>query len=67
MKKTEFKIGETFSVGLLTLKCIKVNDKHKKCEQCFLAECWQCMDIAGNCMTTTREDKNEVIFVEVEE
>lgn len=65
--KKEFKIGEVFPLGLLKLKCVKVDDPHKQCDQCFLGECWQCSDIAGDCMSSIREDKQDVIFVKVEE
>lgn len=67
MKKTEFKIGETLQLGLLTLKCVKADYTYSRCEQCFLSDCCQCMDIAGNCRYNNREDKTDVIFKLVED
>lgn len=67
MKKKEFKIGEEFQLGLLRLKCIKTDDTYKQCDQCFLGECWQCSDIAGDCMSSIREDKQNVVFVKVDD
>lgn len=55
--KKEFQIGEVFPLGLLRLKCVKADDTYKQCDQCFLGECWQCSDIAGDCMSSIREDK----------
>lgn len=66
MGKKEFKIGEEFQLGLLRLKCVKADDTYKQCDQCFLGECWQCSDIAGDCMSSIREDKQNVVFVKVD-
>lgn len=67
MEKKEFQIGEVFQFGLLKLKCVKPYDIHKRCSHCFLVDCYQCMDIVGNCIHNIREDKTDVIFVKVEE
>lgn len=69
MKKTEFKVGKTFQLGLVKLR---VDIAKKKCLGCYFIKDKSCMqkDISkkiGFCDKIFREDRNDVIFVEVEE
>lgn len=62
MKRKEFKIGEIFQCGLINLK---VEKSGRICDGCyFLGGCKR--RITGACSAESREDKTDVIFVEVE-
>lgn len=63
MAKKEFKVGEVFQCGLIKLKCIKTNSLCDKCY--FIRRCNH--EITGYCFAECRKDKNDVIFVKVEE
>lgn len=69
MEKKEFKIGETFQYGLAKLKCVKAPCVRRKCYYCVLYYDWEdvCLgqDFVGECERRDREDKTDVIFVEV--
>lgn len=69
MKKKEFKIGETFQCGLIKLKVEKARSIASWCDGCFFH--FRCFKeivpaITGPCARTKREDKNDVVFVKVE-
>lgn len=65
MEKTEYKVGEEFQVGFKTLKCVE----GEGCEGCFLRErfldCCILKEFIGPCISYSREDGKDVIFVEV--
>lgn len=65
MEKTEYKVGEEFQIGFKTLKCVEGVD----CECCFLREkfldCYILEEFIGPCISYSREDSKDVIFVEV--
>lgn len=65
MAKKEFKIGETFQCGLIKLKVV---ESDVFCDDCYFREtgCINLKNILGLC-SLDREDKTNVIFVEVEE
>ena len=67
MAKTEFKIGQTFQCGHVKLKV----EKSKSCDKCFfnstMYECESNLYFMDSCIAKEREDKNDVIFVKVEE
>lgn len=71
MKKKEFKVGEVFQCGLIKLKVEKAS-KDCLCNRCFGCvffnrSCSGSMLLTGSCVAEWREDKTDVIFVEVEE
>lgn len=71
MKKKEFKVGEVLQCGLIKLKVEKAY-KDYLCNRCvgcvfFNRSCSGSMLLTGSCMAEYREDKIDVIFVEVEE
>ena len=65
MEKTEYKVGEEFQVGFKTLKCVE----GEGCGGCFLRErfldCCILEEFIGPCISYSREDGKDVIFVEV--
>lgn len=71
MAKTEYKVGETFQFGLKTLQCVEGEENF--CANCFLQSfsgdgCGFLNDhMVGGCSNFFREDKKNVIFIEVEE
>lgn len=72
MGKKEFKVGEVFQFGFAKLKVEKTDVKLcYQCEECFmydyLCNCKYLVDIIGSCEAKDREDKNDIIFVKVEE
>lgn len=70
MDRSEFKIGEVFQCGVVTLECIKRKSNYSHCEGCFFSDYGQCMDhkhVTGHCASVYREDKTDVIFIKVEE
>lgn len=70
MKKTEFKIGETFQCGLIKLKVEESRGESSCCDGCFFHfRCFKASTgvISGSCARTDREDKTDVIFVKVED
>jgi hypothetical protein len=69
MAKKEFKVGETFQCGLAKLKVVKA-EKVGTCTGCDLVGleyCTAVQEFIGSCYRGDREDKNDVIFVKVEE
>jgi hypothetical protein len=67
MEKKEFKIGEEFQCGLIKLKVEKEKNGCVGCVfVCVGGACKIAGIIAGNCTSEEREDKTDVIFVEVE-
>lgn len=68
MKKTEFKVGETFQCGLVKLK---VEEEINGCVGCVFIGVGEACKIAGllagNCIAGKREDGTDVIFVKVED
>lgn len=67
MAKKEFKIGETFQCGLVTLKCTKNTNA---CEGCFFDYPYGCgkdNDTIGSCLQEERVDKTSVIFAKVDD
>lgn len=66
--KKEYKIGETFQCGLVKLKCKKAING---CVGCFLCDIItfqdDCKILVGECDKRMREDKQDVIFVKVED
>ncbi len=69
MAKKEFKVGETFQCGLVKLKVVKA-EKVGTCTGCDLhglEYCTAVQEFIGSCYRADREDKNDVIFVKVEE
>lgn len=73
MKKKEFKVGEVFQCGFVKLKVERVNNI--SCSACFFKHICNSMgintrnlvSIKGECCEEFRDDKTDVIFVEVEE
>ena len=71
MANTEYKVDETFQFGLKTLKCVEGDG----CSECaFFNEVWDpsCLnkihvEYVGPCVKKDREDRTDVIFIEVEE
>lgn len=67
MERTEYKVGEEFQVGFKTLKCVE----GQVCEGCFLRgkflDCCILEEFIGPCISYSREDGKDVIFVEGEE
>ena len=71
MAKKEFKVGEVFQCGLIKLKVEKTNAKPcYQCEECFMYEhiynCNDLIDLVGSREGKKRDDKTDVVFVEVE-
>ncbi len=64
MAKTGYKVGETFQFGLKTLKCVEAGENR---EGCILTNNEDCNEFVGSCYPNTREDHEDVIFIEVEE
>lgn len=72
MPKKEFKVGEVFQCGLVKLrveegkgccKCIFYNQKYFKCDITQPA----LKKFLGSCSKNERKDKNNIIFIKVEE
>lgn len=64
------KIGEVFQLNGVKLKVEKAKYKgNKSCIGCFLynKECFDDVVFTGRCDAKGREDKTDVIFVEVED
>lgn len=61
----EYKVGEEFQIGFKTLKCVE----GEGCVGCFLRErfldCSILEEFIGPCISYSREDGRDVIFVEV--
>lgn len=69
MPKKEFKVGETFQCGLVKLRVVK-EERAGTCTGCDLHGlecCIAIQEFIGSCFRADREDKNDVIFVKVEE
>lgn len=69
MNKKEFKVGEIFQCGLITLKCEK-NDDTGLCDKCYFLnkdDCMDFFDLIGSCHSSKREDNTDVVFVKVED
>lgn len=71
MKKTEFKIGEEVSFGLIKLKVEKEKDT---CEGCFLFKVCSyglfdsfLISYVGYCREFERDDNTSVVFRKVED
>lgn len=62
MEKKEFAVGEEFQCGLIKLR---VEKGGKNCNKCYLRGSCK-YSITGPCSAEIREDKTDVIFVEVE-
>lgn len=71
MEKIEFKIGEILQCGSIKLKVEKVKGDNHLCNGCFfynsMYECENDKYFIGSCSSKEREDKNNVIFVKVED
>lgn len=65
MKNKEFKIGEVFQFGFIKLKCVESTTKD--CHGCVLSCTSPCRKFVGECAFYKRQDKKDVIFVEVKE
>lgn len=69
MSKKEFKIGEIFQLGKVSLRVEKSVGSHA-CSGCFFNVSVPCdySDIlVGSCIARDREDNQSVVFVEVKE
>lgn len=69
MEKKEYKIGEVFQFGRIKLKCEKYKNKKSPCFGCTFEHC-NCLYaqyFTGPCQDSIREDKTDVIFVEVKD
>lgn len=69
MAKKEFKVGEVFQCGLVKLRVVKP-EKVGTCTGCDLLGleyCTAVQEFIGSCYHGDREDKNDVIFVKVDE
>lgn len=68
MAKKEFKVGEVFQCGLVKLRVERIDDY--RCVECYL-NAFDChgelCGLVGICNGFDREDKQNVIFVKVEE
>lgn len=70
MVKKEFKIGEEFQFGLVKLKCVKCDIKKGYiCKNCFMnihdINCDYGLGFIGECESSKRDDKENVIFVKI--
>lgn len=61
----EYKVGEVFQFGKIKLKCVEV--AHPDCVGCILALTSPCHEFVGECAPHERQDKKNVIFIEVKE
>lgn len=67
MAKKEFKVGEIFKFGLMTLKVEKEKGELSCCK-CIFNHTYLCGNInefTGSCFSDEREDKQSVIFVRI--
>lgn len=68
MKKKEFEIGEEFKCGLVKLRCEKATSGCSGCVFYREGEFNDCSHIAlGKCDAYSRKDRQDVVFVEVED
>ena len=68
MAKTEFKVGETFQLGLVKVRVVK--DDVYSCSKCIFNGtklCGNIYPLTGSCFSDRREDGQDVIFVKVED
>ena len=69
MAKKEFKVGEVFQLGLINIKVEEA--VQVRCEECFVSNmkgtCGDYRDLVGSCLERNREDKRNVVFVNVED
>lgn len=63
--KTEYKVGEVFQFGKKKLKCVLHGEFD--CTGCVLYRVNSCRKFVGECTETSRKDRNDVIFIEVDE
>lgn len=68
MEKKEFKVGETFTAGLVRLKCVEPTAPNAGCEGCMFNyfTCEAVHVIAGPCSHAEREDNRNVIFIKAD-
>lgn len=67
MSKKEFKLDEEFQFGLLRLKCVRAK-KHGYCNGCYFGSMDKCdVGEVGECESEKREDRTDVMFVNVEQ
>ena len=68
MAKTEFKVGETFQLGLVKVRVVK--EDLNSCSKCIFNRtilCGNIYSLTGSCFSNKREDRQAVIFVKVED
>ena len=68
MSKTEFKVGETFQLGLVKVRVVK--EDVNSCSKCIFNGtilCGNIYSLTGSCFSDKREDRQDVIFVKVED
>ena len=61
------KIGETFVYDGKTYLVVETDEKSpKKCKKCcfFKTKCWR-IDDTGHCLSSYRDDKKSVIFLNI--
>nr|DAL54927.1 MAG TPA_asm: hypothetical protein [Bacteriophage sp.] len=68
MEKKEFKVGETFTAGLVRLKCVEPTAPDAGCEGCIFDyfTCGAVGVVAGPCSHEEREDNRDVIFIKAD-
>lgn len=68
MEKKEFKVGETFTAGLVRLKCVEAPAPDSGCEGCIFNyfTCGAVDVIAGPCNHAEMEDDKDVIFIKAD-
>lgn len=68
MEKKEFKVGETFTAGLVRLKCVEPTAPDAGCEGCIFDyfTCGAVGVVAGPCSHAEREDNRDVIFIKAD-
>lgn len=67
MSKKEFKLDEEFQFGLLRLKCVRT-EKYGRCYGCYFGNVLRCsVREVGECESEKREDKTDVMFINVEQ
>lgn len=70
MANKHYEVGETFQLGFFKLKAEIPEKGAIPCRHCFMSEltsdCRVFKQVIGECSSKKREDKTDVIFVEVE-
>lgn len=65
-KIKDYEIGDTFKCGRVKLKCVR-QPENETCESCFFLKMCnlEISKMIGECSCETRDDEENIIFVEV--